>query len=178
MKKTFLASALLALCFVASAADKDTKAAMKGATKVVWAGIDFSMVRLIDPKEFNDPSAIFPGYLETWNNLFVYERIPHVELATKKLVVIDIAGVMERNKTATSKQIILTPGDDDTIKKTHITEQDIAQAVQSYKMENKSGLAAVFIVDRFIKQVYQAVRGNQVSQGAAAVYVVFFDIYA
>lgn len=90
-----------------------------------------------------------------------------MEAATKKTVVTDISGVMERNKTATTRQIINAPGADDTIQKSHLSEQDLAQAVKSYKMENKSGLGVVFIVDRFLKLD---------KKGIGAVYVVFFDI--
>ena len=45
--------------------------------------------------------------------------------------------------------------------------EDIAKAVKSYKMENKSGLGAVFIVDRLVKQD---------KKGQGAVYVVYFDV--
>ena len=105
---------------------------------VVWAGLDYSMVRMIGPGEFSNPETIFPGMLEAWNNLFLQERIIFVEKQIKKNVITDIGGVMEANKAATSKQIINSPGPDDTIEKSHITAQDIAKAVKSYKMEKRA----------------------------------------
>jgi len=134
---------------------------------VVWAGLDYSMVRMIGPGEFSNPETIFPGMLEAWNNLSLQERIKFVEKQIKKNLITDIGGVTEANKAATSKQIINSPGPDDTIEKSHITAQDIAKAVKSYKMENKSGLGAVFIVDRLVKQD---------KKGQGAVYVVYFDV--
>jgi hypothetical protein len=134
---------------------------------VVWAGLDYSMVRMVGPGEFTNPEGIFPGMLDAWNNLFLQERIMFVEKQIKKNVIIDIGGVTRANKAATSKQIINSPGPDDAIEKSHITPQDIARAVKSYKLENKSGLGMVFIVDRLIKQG---------KKGQGAVYVVYFDI--
>jgi hypothetical protein len=134
---------------------------------VVWAGLDYSMVRMIGPGEFSNPETIFPGMLDAWNNLFLQERIMFVEKQLKKNVVIDIGGVTKANKAVTSKQIVDSAGPDDTIEKSHITAPDIAKAVKSYKMENKSGLGVVFIVDRLIKQE---------KKGQGAVYVVYFDI--
>jgi hypothetical protein len=87
------------------------------------------MVRMIGPGEFSNPETIFPGMLEAWNNLFLQERIKFVEKQIKKNLITDIGGVTEANKAATSKQIINSPGPDDTIEKSHITAQDIAKAV-------------------------------------------------
>jgi len=93
---------------------------------VVWAGLDYSMVRMIGANYFKGGDAIFPDMLEKWNALFVDERIQKVEQSLGKLVSVDIGGVTERNKTATTKQIILTPDPDDTVDQSHITPQDIA----------------------------------------------------
>jgi len=118
---------------------------------VVWAGVDYSMVRMIGPGEFTQPESIFPGMLEAWNNLFLQERLKFAEKETRKHVVVDISGVTAANKAATSKQIINAPGSDDTVDKSHISSQDLARAVRSYKLENKSGLGVVFVVDRLVK---------------------------
>jgi hypothetical protein len=163
MKKLFAAVTLLAACGFAMGADK---ASMSSDT-LVWAGLDYSMVKMIGPGEFNEPSVIFPGFLDGWNNRFLGKEIKPLEKFTKKRVVLDVGGVTEQNKTATGQQIVNSPGANDTIDKSHITEQDIAKAVKAYKMENKSGLGLVFIVDRLVKEY---------KKGNGAVYVVYFDV--
>jgi hypothetical protein len=156
---------LLTLGSGALAAQKKATHPLMASETVTWAGLDYSMTRMIGPNDFNNPPAIFPGYLESWNNLFLAERIRRVESALKKKVTVDIGGVTEKNKTAQPSQVTQTPGPDDAVEKSHITAKDIAEAVQSYKMQNSSGLGLVFIVDRLSKP---EVRG--------AVYVVFFDV--
>lgn len=159
--------AVLLATLPAAASDATPKNALAKTDTVVWSGLDYSMVRMVGPGQFNDPGAIFPGMLEAWNNLFLLERIRFVEKATKKRVITDIGGVTEANKAATGKQIINSPGPDDAVEKSHISAQDIAKAVRSYKLETKSGLGVVFLVDRLVKVDKRA-------QGA--VYVVYFDI--
>jgi hypothetical protein len=169
-KNTAMKKLAITLCLLtgmlAALPAAETTATPKTGT-VVWAGLDYSMVRLIGPGEFSNPETIFPGMLEAWNNVFLQERIKFVEKQTKKQVTLDVGGVTKVNKAATGKQIVNVPGPDDTIEKSHITAQDIARKVKSYKMENKSGLGAVFIVDRLVKQD---------KKGQGAVYVVYFDI--
>lgn len=168
MKRLLVSLCLLSLIAIVStdAANKPAKNPAFSSDTVIWAGLDYSKVRMIGPGQFNDGDAIFPGMLQAWNDLFLRERLRFVEKETKKRVVVDIGGVSEANKAATSKQIITSPGPDDIVEKSHITEQEIAKAVKSYKLDNKSGLAVVFIVDRFVK----------VTKAQGALYVVAFDV--
>jgi hypothetical protein len=165
MKKFAIILCLLA-GLLATLPAAETTATPKTDT-IVWAGLDYSLVRLIGPGEFSSPETIFPGMLEAWNNLFLQERIQFVEKQLKKNVIPDIGGMTKVNQAATGKQIINSPGPDDTIDQSHITAQDIAKKVKSYKLENKSGLGAVFIVDRLVKVG---------KKGQGAVYVVYFDV--
>ena len=159
--------AMLACGLSAFAADKTASNPLLASDKMVWAGLDYSMVRMIGPGEFHNSESIFPGMLQAWNDLFLQERIGFVEKATGKQVIIDMDGVTEANKAASAKQIINAPGAEDGIDQSHITPKDIARAVKSYKLKNKSGLGVVFIVDRLIKQD---------KKGSGAVYVVAFDV--
>jgi len=151
---------------------------------VVWAGLDYSMVRMIGGSnfeyDFKVPDLIFPGMLEKWNQLFLDERVELVANALGKRVSVDIGGVTERNKAATPKQVILTAGPQDVIKESHITQQDIAAEVRSYKMEKTNGLGLVFVVDRLVNLSPAADRPGIATRSprssGAAVYVVFFDI--
>lgn len=152
--------------FAADKAPGKGKAALMTADTVVWAGLDFTLARMVGPNDFHDPAAIFPGFLDAWNGLVLTERLPFMEKELKREVVVDIAGVTERNKTATEKQIHAAPGPADSIEQTHITPQDIAGVVRALKLEGKTGLGLVFVVDRFVKM----------PKGNGAVYVVFFDV--
>jgi hypothetical protein len=149
------------------AADKKAKQPALASDTVVWAGLDFTMVKMIGPGQFTQPENIFPGMVTAWNDLFLQERLRSVEKQTKKRVVTDIGGVTEANKRANAKQIVASPGPDDMIEQTHITDKDIAKAVKSYKLESKSGLGVVMVADRFVKVD---------KKGRGAVYVVGFDI--
>jgi hypothetical protein len=166
MKKLLL-FAIVSLGVCAFAGDKPAKSALAAADKVVWAGVDYSHARLIGPGEFANPEAIFPGMLEAWNGLVLQERLGFLEKELHKPVVADIAGVTKANQSASASQIINSPGANDTVRASHITPEVIARAVRSYKMENKSGVAVVFIVDRLVKLG---------KKGEGAVYVVAFDI--
>jgi len=166
MKKILLL-AMLSLGVSAFGADKAANNALLSAGTAVWAGVDYSHARLIGPGEFHDPEAIFPGLIESWNNLVLQERLKVMEKELRKTVVIDIAGVTAVNKSASASQIINSPGASDTISNSHLTAETIAKAVRSYKLDNKTGLGIVFIVDRLVKLD---------KKGQGAVYVVAFDI--
>jgi len=165
MKKLLL-FAILTLGISAFAADK-TKNVFATTDKVIWVGLDYSQARLIGPSEFANPEGIFPGMLDAWNNLVLQERLSFMEKDLGKTIVTDIAGIMAVNKSATARQIVNSPGASDTIRDSHITTDAIAKSVRGYKLENKSGVAVVFIVDRLIKLD---------KKGEGAVYVVAFDI--
>ena len=166
MKKLFvfvtLACSLFA--FGAGAAAKDS---VITSGQLVWAGLDYSHARLIGPGQFNEPDAIFPGVFESWNNLFLQERIRVIEKETKKNWNIDIDAVTVANKNGGNDQIIGSPGADDIIASSHITPEQIHNIVKAYDLKNKSGTAVVFIVDRLVKLD---------KKGEGAVYVVAFDI--
>ena len=166
MKKILLFAMMLSgMC--AFAGSKAPKSVLASVDKVVWAGVDYSQARFIGAGQFNNPAEIFPAMLETWNQLVLTERMRFLEKELHKPVVADIAGVTKANQSASASQIINSPGANDTVRASHITPEVIARAVRSYKMENKSGVAVVFIVDRLVKLG---------KKGEGAVYVVAFDI--
>ncbi len=61
------------------AADKKPKHPALASDTVVWAGLDFTKVKMIGPGQFTEPENIFPGMLTAWNNLFLQERLRTVE---------------------------------------------------------------------------------------------------
>jgi hypothetical protein len=131
---------ILAFALATIAADKKGKHPLMASSSVVWAGLDYSMVRMVGPGDFRDPENIFPKALESWNALFLTERVKVIEKTLKKQVVLDTTGIAERNKQASAKQIIPAPGPDDSVEKSHITDMDIAESVKSYRLESRGGL--------------------------------------
>lgn len=152
---------------------------------VVWAGLDYSLVRMIGTNDFQVPDMIFPDMLESWNNLFLDERIHEMAKSLDRRISVDISGVKAKNKTASKSQIIRCPLASDTLQESHIDAQQIAESIKSYKLENTNGLGLVFVIDRFIEknQGYspedprqRSNSGRFTSPASGAVYVVFFDV--
>jgi len=138
---------------------------LRSAGTVVWAGLDYSLVRMVGPGDFGDSEAIFPGMLEAWNSLFLGEMMQKTRAAIGKPLVPDTAGVMTRNQTATAKQIVSAVGPDDATAKTHITAEALAAEVRSLKLDSEQGVGLIFVMDRLVKP-----------EQAGALYVVFFDV--
>lgn len=157
-----LAAASLSPLLTTRAADADPR--LK-ADSVVWAGLDYSLVRMVGPNDFRNPATIIPDMFDKWNDLFLRERLGRLGDTLRKRVTPDTAGMKERNRLVTDKQIIPSPGPDDAVEQTHITAEQIAAAVKAYQLESKEGLGLVFLVDRLCKAPQKG-----------AVHVVFFDV--
>lgn len=143
----------------------DFKATWKNTDTVVWVGLDYSLVRMIGPGDFRNPDVIFPNMLDAWNDLFLREQIDDLNKVLGKRITLDTGGIADRNKAADEKQIIPTPGPNDSAEQTHLTNEDLAKAVRAYQLEAKSGLGLVFVVDRLVKPSQKG-----------AIHVVYFDI--
>ena len=168
---------IVSVCSFANA--EKIKNTLMTSSTVVWAGLDYSMVRMVGYEttdasySFTAPKTIFPGMLEKWNQLFLDERVDAVSAALGKKVLVDIHGVTERNKTASTNQIFLSAHIGDVINEPNITPMNIIDEVRLYKMENTNGLGLVFIVDKLVESSFTA-RAH--SQNCGVVYVVFFDV--
>lgn len=167
--KQILLTTLLLIGLTVCAADK-TKAPpgpVAAAETIIWAGLDYSMVRMYGTSDFQSPESIFPAMLNNWNGLFIQELILHkserLQKALGKPVKVQTEGITERNQLAKPDQVIRQDGV--YSEETHIKDTDIAAAVKSYKMTATEGVALVFIVDRLVKV-----------EQKGAVYLVFFDV--
>ncbi len=184
MKKILSAIFVSSFIVCCIAKDKAKEHPLMKSDTVVWAGLDYSMVRMIGTNDFRlMENAIFPDMPETWNRLFLEERISEVQKILKRRVIVDIAGVKERNKTTTRKQIVQAGPQEGDIASSHITVEQIADVLKSYKLETTNGLGLVFIVEKFVEKVekYGAEdrrdpRQRFNSPASGAVYVVFFDL--
>jgi len=167
MKKS-LTLATLICGLLAAAAVAAEKNPLLAAPQMVWAGLDYSHVRMIGGADaFKDPDAIFAGEFESWNRLFLKERLKLIEKESRKEVVVDIDAVTVANQHPDSKQIVSSPGADDLISSSHLTAANIAEFVKAYDFKEKTGLAVVFIADRLV---------HVGKKGEGAVYVVAFDL--
>lgn len=195
MKK--LISLLLIAGFCNLVQAEKIKNPLMASDTVVWAGLDYSMVHMIgsdDPHisyNFITPDfqshyhfkKMFPEILEKWNQLFLDEKTDEVSSTIEKQVIIDIGGVTERNKLATTNQIVITSDTKGITQESSITQQDIVNEVRSYKMENTNGLGLVFIVDQLVRRFYEpadmthnSVISQMQNDGFGSVYIVFFDV--
>ncbi len=167
MNASLIPIALFCCSLAVIAADsKADGQALRKADSVVWAGIDYSLVRMYGTQDFNDTDKIFPEMFEAWNALFVSE--PWAERVGKTLgkkVIVDIGGMSERNKLAKPDQVIREDGTDALLAETHITEKDIAKAIRSYTMREKAGVGLVFVVDRFVS-----------ASKKGSLHIVLFDV--
>ena len=164
MKKSLL-FATLVLGLFASLATAAQKPLPPLSGQIIWCGVDYSQVRLIGfAEEFKNPEAI---EFDSWNKLFVEERIVPIERITLKNVVVDNDGMAAANKNPAGGQIVQAPGAEDTIAASHLTSEKIAAMVKAYDLKNKSGMGVVFIVDRLVKTG---------KKGQGAEYVVAFDL--
>lgn len=166
MKKMLICVVAVAIALTAAAAQaKGLPEEAAAADAIVWAGLDYSQVKMFGTQDFKDPGAIFPGFLEKWNELFIKEIVPKLGNQFGKSVVVDIDGVTAANRKAKPSQVVQKDGGKELLEASDITPQDIAAAVKAYKMANKTGVGLVLIVDRFVK-----------AEEAGCVYAVFFDV--
>src|SRR5262249_18701403 len=122
-----------------------------------------------------------------WNELFMKEMYPRLSRELGALVEADLHAVESRNARVTSQQIVYEESGIRNIGNmadlsaffdparllhrgnrnlpTHINDADIAAAIRSYRLQTRSGLGLVFIMDRLVKK-----------QETSCMYVVFFDI--
>jgi hypothetical protein len=128
-----------------------------------------------------------PPMTSAWNELFMKEMYPRLSRELGAIVQADLHAVETRNARVTSQQIVNEQSSPRYIgnmadlgnffdptrflhrgnKKlsAHINDADIAAAIRSYRLQTRSGLGLVFIVDQLVKK-----------QETSCIYVVFFDI--
>ena len=122
-----------------------------------------------------------------WNELFMKEMYPRLSRELRAIVQADLRAVESRNARVTSQQIVHEEGPLRNIGNladigtffdparflhrgnknlsTHVSDADIAAAIRSYRLQTRSGLGLVFIMDQLVKR-----------QETSCMYVVFFDI--
>ena len=70
---------MLGFNFCSLAEDATIKQLLQSSNAVVWAGLDYSMVRMIGNSDtIKVPDLIFQNMPEKWNDLFIDERLEGV----------------------------------------------------------------------------------------------------
>jgi hypothetical protein len=175
---------LLVVAFCHSDQAGEAKSPLMASSSFVWAGLDYSMVRVIGgANDIKAPELLFQDMPRKWNDLFLDERIEGIATSLNKRAFIDIGGATERNATVLTNKSIFAPDTTDALEKTYITQQDISAAISSYKMEHRNGLGLVFIVDSMIYHRNPQTPANRAHPNgfapvawAEGVNAVFFDI--
>jgi hypothetical protein len=143
-----------------------TSEPVQQAGTVVWAGLDYSQVRLIGTKDFRKPEEIFPQMFEKWNTLQRDQGSELLEKRLRKKLIIDIDGIKERNQLAKPDQIIRKDGSkEEMVDASHLNADSLAAEVKALKLNEAEGLGLVFIIDRLVKK-----------QETLCFYAVFFNI--
>jgi len=128
-----------------------------------------------------------PSMTTAWNDLFMREMYPRLGRDLRAIVQSDLRAVELRNARISPQQIVNEEGSPrnrpniadmgsffDPMRllhrgsrdlPTHINDADIAAAIRSYRLQTRSGMGLVFVMDRLVKK-----------QETSCMYVVFFDI--
>lgn len=130
------------------------------AESVVWFGLDFSKVKLLDGAGINYPEEVKTRFAPAWNRLFLEERDKYnlQDAYSAERVKYDIEAVKEVNKTIVEEEIV-------TLDSYEIEKGTIDEMVKLYTSKHTSGIGLVYIVESLSK-----------IDEAAAVHVTFFDI--
>jgi hypothetical protein len=158
-KKTSLLLAVLFLLGVCTATVKAAGSPIAKADKIIWVGLDYSIVQMVGASEFDKPD-VFPRMFSTWNDLFLDEVLGKLEEKLDKTVRADISGVAALNKKVNDGQIVRHSGGK---LRASLTDKQISAQLKRYSLSSKSGVGLVFIIESMQKPT-------------ACIDVVYFDI--
>jgi hypothetical protein len=172
---------ILLICLLSVSVAADTNKELMSSSTVVWAGLDYSLARFIGSDSptalynFTQKNLMFPKTLEKWNKLFLDERIEAVSRSLEKTVLTNLTGISERNKTASTNQVILVENIAGVCNELNISASEILNEVKNYKMEATNGLGLVFIIDKLVVGYYPKDPAFH-NRAFGSVFMVFFDI--
>lgn len=165
-----------------TAQEARVKEMLKTNDTIVWVGLDYSLMRMIgNSNSIRVPDLLLQDMPAKWNDLFLDERIENVARALKTRIAVDLEAVTSKNKKLSTDQVVLGGDSKKAVNESHITPEEIAKQVRSYKLRNTKGVAAVFIIDRFVYALIPAQTDGRSTMPAhtqhyGAVHVVFFDV--
>lgn len=117
---------------------------------LVWTGIDYGLVRMVGTRDFREPEAIFPGYLDAWNGLFVEEQLDDLQRQARVAHLSSSLGHLAALHAATrADEHVLR---DDSFPFTdELTRDRIYDRVASYELGVTEGTALTLIADQLNK---------------------------
>src|SRR5688572_5488559 len=83
--------------------------AVKGRSPVLFYGVDYTLARFYATDDFNDAGGIFPGYLHTWNQMWIDEVMEDMQRQVGPVTVRNDV-TWKRNKSADARQIVREDG--------------------------------------------------------------------
>jgi hypothetical protein len=117
---------------------------------LVWTGIDYGLVRCVGTLDFNDPAAIFPGYLDKWNGLFIAEYVDNLQARTRVSSVRPVIGHLHALHAAADPNTQIIRDDSFSIDRM-LPEEVVRERVKSYTLDETEGTALVLIADQLNK---------------------------
>jgi hypothetical protein len=120
------------------------------AKTLVWTGIDYGLVRCVGTLDFNDPAAIFPGYFDKWNGLFIAEYVDDLQWRTRVSSVQPVFGHLHALHAAADPNTQIIRDDSFTIDHM-LPEEVVRERVKSYTLDATEGTALVLIADQLNK---------------------------
>lgn len=158
--KNFVSTLLVVLCAISFTFAQTSSKKVFSTTKLVWYGLDYSQVRLIDGAGFPYPEEVKTKYVRAWNSLIVNEQDKYdiKKHFQKSQVDFDLKSVNEANKTIDEEQLV-------TYDSYEIEKEKVQEMIKSYTTKAEKGIGLVFIVESL----------DKVGE-AAHTHVTFFDI--
>lgn len=150
MKKSiFTLMAMLLITFHISAqGDAKLKALFNGNSNLVFLGLDFTQAKFIGVLGFTDAAAIKSQHIDSWNNLLVAEpkkfslqpvfKLPEDQYVTSVEDIIKLNQGVDVAKNITNEAY-------------SIDKAKVANSVSKYKLNKKSGIGLVYVVESLNK---------------------------
>ena len=156
MKKILLMLALV-LCFNSFAYAQAPEKVLSEKS-IVWFGLDFSKIKLINSDA--DPDKVINRFFKSWNNLIIKEQKKYnIKKAFRKnSMKVDLETVKKRNKLPDPDALIVY----DEYK---LKEADIKAVIKKYGSSHEKGMGLVFIMESFDKE-----------EEEGCMWITFFDI--
>jgi len=156
---------LMNTCFAQSEGIQEKIWSLSKDTNLVWYGIDFSRVKLIDKQGFKDVQEIKDQYFNSINLVVIGESKKY-DLANtfkNKNITSDLSVIHQQNFKPNVENLVIDYTQQDLL----ISEKDIPSIISEYNTTDTSGIGIVLIMQSMIK-----ISGNK----TANMYVTLFDV--
>lgn len=123
--------------------------ALAADTPLTWSGIDYGLVQMVGTQDFHEPAAIFPGYLDKWNALFLDEYVDDLGRRLQRPIAPDI-GHLRPLHDAASPDTQIRRVDGPSVHASVLSRADVVVRVASYPVSGE-GMAVTYVADQLSK---------------------------